>query len=285
MPDESSAGARERLRWFAAIATMVVAVVVIGFVVAGVRSSPDPLQVVVDMGWTVDEPCPDAVMIGAAGSGQGDDLLGVGPQVASAISGLGSRLAAKAQVPVVVGVAALDYPALGIVEGALLAFTGDTIVESIDQGRRELLSQIGSITSRCEALPIYLVGYSQGASVIRTALDELPVPLQGSIGGVAVIADPYRDGDDVVAAHLTDEPDKDGTDLTPHNRNGMMGSLPVPTWLDGPFYSACARQDAVCNFAFSDLLITSQTHTDETYHGLALELGALLADDILARLR
>ena len=229
----------------------------------------------------MDDPCPDAVMIGVAGSGQGDDLLGVGSQVGSTLSGFGDQLAVAAQGSVTVGFVALDYPALGVIEGGLLAFLGDTIVESIDEGRQELQSLIGSVGERCEGIPIYLVGYSQGASVIRTALDGLPEALHGSVGGVAVIADPYRDGDDPSVIQLTNETERDPDLLTPHDRNGMMGGLVIPAWLDAPFYSACARQDAVCNFSLGDLLVTNLTHTEESYHGLGPELGRLLADDLL----
>lgn len=283
MPSQPATEAGSGRQWIVVAAFALIVAMGIGVVVVGALRSPTPPQITIDMDWTVEQSCPDAVMIGAAGSGQGDDLLGVGSQVGSALSGFGGQLAAVAQGPVDVGFVALDYPALGVIEGGLLAFMGDTIVESIDEGRRELQTLIGSIGERCEGLPIYLVGYSQGASVIRTALDELPEALHRSIGGVAVIADPYRDGEDPGVLQLTNEPDQGPEGLTPHDRNGMMGGLVMPAWLDAPFYSACARQDAVCNFSFSDLLITSLTHTEETYHGLGPELGRLLADDLLER--
>ena len=84
--------------------------------VLGTRGSA---EVIVDMDWTIGDSCPDAVVVGAAGSGQGEDVLGIGPQVESGVSGFIAQLREKTSSSVSVGVLALDYPATGVLEGGL----------------------------------------------------------------------------------------------------------------------------------------------------------------------
>nr|MDJ0954967.1 cutinase family protein [Acidimicrobiia bacterium] len=185
-----------------------------------------------------------------------------------------------------VGFLALDYPALGIIEGGLLAFMGDdNMFDSVDAGRTELDDLITGISDGCDGTTTYIIGFSQGASVIRLTIDELSAANRAAVGGLGVIADPYRDADDPLVEHLTAEADEDlfGSGA-PHTRDGIFTGLSAPDWIDGPFYSACARRDAVCNFSLRDLLVADVVHTDENYHGLGPELGELLADDLLARL-
>jgi hypothetical protein len=247
------------------------------------RSEPDA-EIIVELDWTVDDSCPDAVLIGAAGSGQRDDILGVGPQVESAVSGFSRQLRGQSSVSIFAGFVALDYPAPGILEGSLQGLLGNGMFDSIAQGRTTLTSLIGTIGERCEGSIIYLIGFSQGASVVHTTVVEMPAEYQDSIGGAVVLADPFRDADDPNALHFTTEPDPDANGTsTPHTRDGSLGGLPLPDWVDGSFYSACALRDTVCNFAFRDLLVTDEVHTEETYNGLGPEMGKLLADDLLKR--
>jgi len=236
------------------------------------------------MEWTVEESCPDAVVIGAAGSGQRDDVLGVGPQIVSAVSGFTTRLQEQTSSSISVGFLALGYPATGVVEGTLFGFLGNDMFESITQGRETLISLVGTIGGQCQRTSVYLIGYSQGASVVHDAVDRMPEAFRDTIGGVAVISDPSRDADDPNTQHLTNDLDSTLIDIvTPHTRDGVFGPIPTPIWVNGSFYSACARIDAVCNFAFVDILAADLVHTDESYHGLAAEVGTLLADGFLER--
>jgi hypothetical protein len=261
---------------------IAIAAVVVGAIVAVVVfASRQDAEIIVQVNWTVEESCPDAVLIGAAGSGQRDDVLGVGPQVESTVSGFSSQLREHSSVPVFAGFIALDYPAPGIIEGSL---QGNSMFDSISEGRETLTSLVGTISERCQESVIYLIGFSQGASVVHTTVVDLPPDYQDSIGGAVVLADPYRDADDPSAQHFTTEPDPDVVGSpTPHTRDGSLNGLPLPSWVEGSFYSACARRDTVCNFALRDLLATSDVHSDETYNGLGPQMGRLLADDLLNR--
>ena len=261
-------------------ALLAIVAVVAGVVVVLVLRDSD--EVVVDMEWTVGDSCPDAVVIGAAGSGQRDDVFGVGPQVVSAVSGFTTQLQEQTSSSISVGFMALDYPATGVIEGTLFGFLGEDMFESITRGREMLMSLIGTIGEQCRHTSVFLIGYSQGASVVHDAVDRMPEAFRGAIGGVAVISDPSRDADDPNTRHLTTEVDSTLIDIaTPHTRDGVFGPIATPTSLNGSFYSVCARVDAVCNFAFVDILAADLVHTEETYHGLAAEVGRLLADGFL----
>ena len=232
--------------------------------------------------WTTEDPCPDAVLIGAAGSGQRDDILGVGPQAESVVTAFTERLEETTPTSISAGFTALDYRAPGIIEGALQGFQGDGMFDSIIEGRDSLISLVATIDRRCPDTILYLIGFSQGASVVHTAVVDMPGESQNSIGGVVVLADPYRDADDPYAEHFTTEPDPEQSGTpTPHTRDGSLTGLPLPAWVDGSFYSACALRDTVCNFALRDLLATDRVHTEETYNGLGPQMGVLLADDLL----
>lgn len=246
------------------------------------RSGP---TIDVALAWTLEDGCPDAVLIGAAGSGQREDILGVGPQVESAVSAFSEHLMAESSKSVSVGFTALDYSAPGIIEGALQALLGDTMFDSIEEGRTALISLIGEIDSQCDGSVIYLIGYSQGAAVVHTALVDMPQEYRPVIAGSAVLANPYRDADDPNAQHFTNEPDPDRPgEPAPHTRDGSLTGLPLPDWVSGSLYSACAQRDAVCNFALRDLLVTDVAHTEATYNGLGPQLGQLLADDLIEQL-
>lgn len=271
-------------RWVNLFLAAVAIAALTAAILVSIDSETEP-EISVLLDWTVADRCPDAVLIGAAGSGQRDDVLGVGPQVESVVSAFTTHLEEKASQSVSAGFVALDYPAPGILEGALQAFRGDdSMADSVSQGRDTLITLVETIEERCEESVVYLIGFSQGASVVHTAVVEMPQELQDRIGGVVVLADPYRDADEPNAEHFTTEPDpeNDRTE-TPHTRDGSLSGLPVPDWVAGSFYSACARRDTVCNFALRDLLATGTVHSDETYNGLGPQLGAVIASDLLKR--
>ena len=225
------------------------------------------------------------MLIGAAGSGQRQDILGVGPQVESVITAFVGHLQEESPESVSMGFTALDYPAPGILEGTLQALLGNTMFDSIEEGRSSLISLVGDIDARCEGTIVYLIGYSQGASVVHSSIIDMPEEYRPAIAGVAALANPYRDADDPNALHFTNEPDPNRSrEPAPHTRDGSLTGLPLPDWVEGLFYSACAQRDTVCNFALRDLLVTDVAHTEATYHGLGPELGVLLADNLIERL-
>ena len=257
---------------------------VVAIVTAAFWATRDGGESSVDLEWTLESGCPDAVIIGAAGSGQRDDVLGVGPQVASVVEAFEVRLLEEPSATLEVGFTALDYPAPGLLDGGLLGFLGNSISDSIDDGSDTLVGFVSAIVDRCDDPAIYLVGYSQGASVVRSAVGQLTVESQAAVAGVVVLADPNRDADDPLAQSLTNEIDPAlATDIASHTRDGVLGGMAVPDWLTGSFYSGCARRDAICNFNLGDLLATDAAHTEETYNGLGPQLGVLLADDLISQ--
>lgn len=258
------------------------ALVVVGAMLLAI---PRGTTVDVAFDWAPGDACPDAVLIGAAGSGQRDDVLGVGPQVESAVSAFVDHLTERASTPVSIGFTALDYPAPDIIEGTLQALRGDTMFGSIEEGRTTMISLVGDIDRQCSSSGVYLIGYSQGASVVHTSMIEMPQEYREAIAGAVVLANPYRDADDPNALHFTNEPDPDRSgEAAPHTRDGSLTALALPDWVNGSFYSACAQRDTVCNFALRDLFATEAAHTEPAYHGLGPQLGRLLADDLLSRL-
>ena len=135
------------------VALIVLAVAAAGVIVGVVAlRSEDGAEIIVQLDWTVEDSCPDAVLIGAAGSGPRDDILGVGPQVESAVSGFSGRLSGQSSVSVFAGFLALDYPAPGIIEGAPQGLRGDAdgMFELLAQGRETLTSLIGTISGQCQ---------------------------------------------------------------------------------------------------------------------------------------
>ncbi|MDJ0665113.1 MAG: cutinase family protein [Acidimicrobiia bacterium] len=261
------------------VATALVAVGAILFAI------PRGSTVDVSFDWTLEDGCPDAVLIGAAGSGQRDDILGVGPQVESTVSAFVDQLTERASSSVSVGFTALDYPAPDFIEGTLQALRGDTMFGSIEEGRTTMISLVGDIDSQCTDSGVYLIGFSQGASVVHTSIVEMPLEYRDAIAGAVVLANPYRDADDPNAQHFTNQPDPNRSgDPSPHTRDGSLTAIALPDWVNGSFYSACAQRDTVCNFALRDLFATEAAHTEPAYHGLGPQLGRLLADDLLGRL-
>ena len=268
----------------------LIVIVAIAVVTAGIIAAvfavglPEDAIVTVQLDWTIEDPCPDAVLIGAAGSGQRDDVLGVGPQVESAVSEFANHLREESAVSLFAGFIALDYRAPGIIESSLQGLAGDGMFASIAEGREKMTSLVGSISERCQDSIIYLIGYSQGASVVHTTVVDMPTELQSAIGAAVVLADPYRDADDPYAQHFTTDQDAVvGGPAAEPTRDGALAGLPLPAWVEGSFYSACARRDTVCSFALRDLLATEMVHTDDTYNGLGPQMGALLASDLLSK--
>lgn len=123
--------------------------------------------------------CAPVVVLGARGSGQPP---GVGAEVAEVVASLqttGTPVTAEA----------VDYAASPIAD-ALLA--PELFVTSVLTGARALRVQTAALLERCPGARVVWAGYSQGALVVRAAIDNAPDPAAEGVGGVVLLADPSR---------------------------------------------------------------------------------------------
>ncbi|ACV77914.1 cutinase [Nakamurella multipartita DSM 44233] len=136
--------------------------------------------------------CPDVVVIGARGSAEPpSSVKGAGPDQ---FYGIGESLYKniyqpwRTQLAARVELSPVDYPAVSVASAA----TGD-MTKSIRDGVADTVRQIQVVLERsCNPSPqIVLMGYSQGALVITTALSQLTNQQQKqAIKAVYLIGDP-----------------------------------------------------------------------------------------------
>ncbi|WP_181408875.1 cutinase family protein [Schumannella soli] len=131
----------------------------------------------------------------------------------------------------VIGVAVKD-PAFEMTSGYTLGVLG---------GARSTRDRIKSRTKLCAETTdtrFVLVGYSQGADVIATAITELTKAQKARVAAVVLFADPHFNENDVVADRGSFEP----------NHSGLSGRR--SKWskrIDAPVYSYCGAGDIACN--------------------------------------
>lgn len=119
---------------------------------------------------------------------------------------------------------------------------GPFYVNSVFQGRDNLLALVRNRIADCPGIRIGLAGYSQGAHVIHLALDRLAPAERGVIRGVLQLADPLSAGDtgyDRVRT-LRGEP---GT----HNGGGVFARDLLPGDVQGRTTDFCITLDPVCD--------------------------------------
>lgn len=149
-----------------------------------------------------------------------------------------------------------------------------TYGESVLAGVETATAELTRVGRRCPSTKFFLVGYSQGASVIGNAAAEVAAgrvshvkPEQ--IGGVVLVADPGR-------SPIIDKPTKGQADLAAKNggvfaangeiivggstgvlpgRVGMTGARPTPfTGLEGTVISICDSNDMACSIHEGSLI-------------------------------
>jgi hypothetical protein len=129
-------------------------------------------------------------VIGARGSGEAPDARG-GRTVGDFID----RLRAQGNGGSI-GAAGLDYPAAGILDWRLLAFGAVAkrlqYDDSVKAGVTNLVKDVTDRAHACRSQTIVLSGYSQGAEVVRLALNSLK-KVSSHIGGVVLFGDPKFD--------------------------------------------------------------------------------------------
>ncbi|MGI9642875.1 MAG: cutinase family protein [Acidimicrobiia bacterium] len=199
----------------------------------------------------VQSDCVDTQVVGVRGSGQS----GYGEQVEAVVDGLVPALLRTGRS---VAVEALDYPAISISDSfGLVLLTGD-YDRSVATGVTELESRLDAISTSCPLTDIVLIGYSQGAQVIKTALeDSLP---RHRLASVVLLADPTRSEVEAAIRRLGD---------ATAERAGAFGSVLLPSHVRAVVVDVCAAGDGICERGRRDL----QAHVDG-YVPLAAEVVA-----------
>jgi cutinase len=184
-------------------------------------------------------------VIGARGSGQpsgfGDQVGPVVRSIADASTSIGRSATSEA----------LDYPAISVSDSLGLALINGEYDASVRAGVNELWAAIGRVSSACPSTDIVLVGYSQGAQVIKAALaGSLPIH---RIVSVVLLADPTRDPSQIGLLRLGDP-----TTL----RTGAFGAIALPDHVRTVTLDVCAAGDGICERGRRDLLAHTEGYRD-----------------------
>lgn len=214
----------DRGMWFAAI-SLIVALI-----------APAPSMV---------PECSMVHVIGARGSGQPS---GFGDQVGPVV---GSIVAATTSVGRSTTSEALDYPAISVSDSFGLALINGDYDASISAGVNALWAAVGRVSRTCPSTDIVLVGYSQGAQVIKTALaGTLPTY---RIAAVVLLADPTRDPFQTGMLRLGDPTAE---------RMGAFGAIALPDYVRTVAVDVCAFGDGICERGRRDLLAHTEGYRD-----------------------
>ena len=204
----------------------------------------------------------DAALIGVRGSGDnsrgdafpGDKALGVAQRLVNQYhlklfdnDGGGDH---------VIGLA---YPASSAAF-PFLALPGYGV--SVNSGAKNLLTEISGLRALCGThFPILLVGYSQGAHVIHSALEQLDDAAMKtgdtrwqSIAGVALFASPRFQPLDATGR---------GTFVGGYPLEGIAGPSVIRHRFASVSRSYCLANDPVCNYSASNLLLNRSIHTKD----------------------
>ena len=189
--------------------------------------------------------CADVHLIGARGSGQPE---GFGPQAGPVVDTIEASLQARG---LSVEAAPLDYPAISVSDSfGLVLLTGD-YARSVRAGVIELIAEMTRVARECPQSDLVLVGYSQGAQVIKVALEDLP-PVH-RVSGVVLLADPTRDRSQLGIARLGDPAVE---------RSGSFGAVALPDHFRSVTVDFCADGDGVCERGRSSLVAHVEGYVD-----------------------
>ena len=194
--------------------------------------------------------CPDLFVIGARGSGQ----IGYGQQVGDVVQGIVTDAERNG---LTVDDVPLDYPAISLADSFGLAlFTGE-YNRSVDTGVDALSTRLDEIRTTCPSTRVALVGYSQGAQVIKQSM--LGRPPIDRIQSVILLGDPTRDVIQSGLARLGDP-----SIINP----GSLGAVIIADHIRPFAVDVCAVADSICSGAG----INFQGHIDgysDTYSQVA----------------
>ncbi len=188
--------------------------------------------------------CPDVHVIGVRGSGQvayGAQVEGVVDAVRDGAAAMGLETAAEA----------IEYPAISVTESLGLVLINGEYDRSVAEGVEALRSAMRRVADRCPRTGLALVGYSQGAQVIKSALagstPNLRIPV------VVLLADPTRDAAQAGITRLGDPSVV---------ADGAFGAIALPDHLRAVTVDVCAAGDGVCERGRRSLVAHSDGYTD-----------------------
>lgn len=172
--------------------------------------------------------CADVHVIGARGSGQsgyGDQVEGVVDAITAGARSVGMTASDEP----------LDYPAVSITDSlGLVLVTGD-YARSVDDGAEALRTAVDRAAAECPNTRTVIVGYSQGAHVVKQAFaDEHSHP----VAAVVLLADPTRDPSQLGIRRLGSPPGEEA---------GAFGAIRLPDHVRVVAIDVCAAQDVVCD--------------------------------------
>jgi cutinase len=173
------------------------------------------------------DPCAEVTIIGVPGSGQSG---GLGPQVEAVADRAGEILDVGGRTS---AVRALDYPAIDLARTFGLALFDGRYADSVAAGADALAAALLTEAAACPETVFAVVGYSQGAQVIRASAAGLPATSQ--IAAIVLIADP--------TASLADAVVRIGG---PRADDGSLGAIPLPTRYLSRTIDVCAAGDRFC---------------------------------------
>jgi len=172
--------------------------------------------------------CPDVQIIGVRGSGQ----TGYGEQVGDVVGSLEATLRNLARSVVS---QPLEYPAISVSDSFGLVLLNGQYEESVQAGVQALRVSIDEISTSCQDTQIVLVGYSQGAQVIKVAMENTVPAVR--IAAVGLLADPTRDPSQPGVYRLGG---------VKGLRGGSFGPILLPGYLRPVTVDVCALEDSIC---------------------------------------
>lgn len=171
--------------------------------------------------------CSDVAIIGASGSGQ----TGYGEQVEAVVDAV-VREVGRSGMSVTAG--PIDYPAVSISDNFGLALFNGDYNRSVGIGAANLVDRLDTLARDCPATRIVLIGYSQGAQVVKTAMaGRAPVD---RLAAVILLADPSRETLQLGVFRIGN---LDGV--------GALSEEPLADHIRPLTIDVCALTDAVCS--------------------------------------
>ncbi len=172
--------------------------------------------------------CADIHVIGVRGSGQS----GYGDQVEGVVGAIATEARAAGMT---VSDEAVEYPSVSISDSLGLVLVTGEYARSVDDGAEELRSVVDRVAGDCPRGRTVIVGYSQGAHVIKQAFGDTP---SRPIAAVVLLADPTRDPGQLGIRRLG---------RVPGDTGGAFEPIRLPDPLRTVAVDVCAAEDIVCD--------------------------------------
>lgn len=200
--------------------------------------------------------CSDVFVVGVRGSGQSR----YGPQVSGTVDVLVDRIGSSGRTVTDVP---LEYPAISVSDSFGLVLLNGEYDRSVRSGVQELRRVLAEETTRCGGSSIVLVGYSQGAQVIKESVAGSVPDVR--IAALVLLADPTRDPSQPGVSRVVDSSTR---------RGGSFGVIPLPEHLRPVTIDVCAPGDVVCERG--SLVIGAHVNGYSDLVGVAAQRAAIV---------